>query len=292
MDALSPPAVSAAMLLLGSAQAFIVPTSITSTTAAQRLPASAMRRDAVRVFAQLGTSEASVAQQGTAPLHHWMDHLKFEGSSPSFDVIARTKEYIAATAASEGKNDAGTEYFADDYVFRGSVIGPITNRDVVETQRDFNLVQAYPDLDRGIFGFTIDPENAYRCLFFERWTGTNTGPIKIGKWITLPPSGKRVEAPIHVSSITWNPDGKIVYQCISPPLDRFEGNTKGAGAVFALLAGAGLQLPAGVGDVGLMMQQKMNTDVLGGLFGKTWSSDAEIPAWWKSQARGAEPNDL
>ena len=76
MDALSPPAVSAAMLLLGSAQAFIVPTSITSTTAAQRLPASAMRRDAVRVFAQLGTSEASVAQQGTAPLHHWMDHLK------------------------------------------------------------------------------------------------------------------------------------------------------------------------------------------------------------------------
>ena len=42
----------------------------------------------------------------------------------------------------------------------------------------------------------------------------------------------------------------------------FEGNTKGSGAVFGLLAGAGLQLPASVGDPALMLQQRLNTDLL------------------------------
>ena len=37
-----------------------------------------------------------------------------------------------------------------------------------------------------------------------------TGPIKIGKWITLPPTGRRIQTPMHLSSIVWNPDGKIV----------------------------------------------------------------------------------
>ena len=101
-----------------------------------------------------------------------------------------------------------------------------------------------------------------------------------------------VETPIHITSIVWNPQGKILYECISPPVDRFEGNTKGAGAVFGLLAGAGLQLPASMGDSALMLQQRLNTDVLRGVFGKTWSTDAEIPAWWKSKAREADPNDM
>jgi hypothetical protein len=219
---------------------------------------------------------------------HWMDYVKFDGQ-PSFDVIEKTEEYIAATAAS---NQVGLEYHASDYVFRGSVVGPINGRDVAETQKGFNLLGAYPDIDRGIFGFSIDPQNPYRCLFMERWTGTNTGEIKIGQFITIPPSGKKVETPIHVSSIVWNPEGKIIYESISPPIDRFEGNTKGSGAVFGLLAGAGLQLPANVGDAALMLQQRLNQDLLNGVFGKVWSTESDIPSWWKSRARGADPNDM
>ena len=139
-----------------------------------------------------------------------------------------------------------------------------TLTEVAATQKGFNLLGAYPDIDRGIFGLTIDPKNPYRCFFFERWTGTNTGSIKIGSLLTLPPTGKSVETPIHISSIVWNPEGKIVYESISPPVDRFEGNTKGSGAVFGLLAGAGLQLPAAVGDGALMLQQRLNTDLLSG----------------------------
>ena len=220
---------------------------------------------------------------------HWMDHLKFGGTTPSFDVLERTKEYVAATMKEQ---QASASFHADDYIFRGSVVGPITGRDVAETQKSFNLLGAYPDIDRGIFGYHIDPENPYRCFFMERWTGTNTGEIKIGSLVTLPPTGKRVETPIHVSSVVWTPEGKICYESISPPVDRFEGNTQGAGAVFGLLAGAGLQLPANVGDAALMLQQRLNTDLLRGIFGKTWSSDAEVPSWWKSKARGADPNDI
>ena len=70
--------------------------------------------------------------------------------------------------------------YADDYVFRGSIIGPISGEEVRDTQEGFSIPLAYPDLARGIFGFTIDPENPYRCLFFERWTATNTGAATLG----------------------------------------------------------------------------------------------------------------
>ena len=214
-----------------------------------------------------------------------MDHLKFGGSAPTFDVLAKTKEYAAAST-----NEEAIAYYADDYVFRGSIIGPISGQEVADTQKGFKVDTAYPDLDRGIFGFTIDPQNPYRCLFFERWTATNTGEAKIGPR-TLPPTGNRVETPLHVSSITWNPEGKIIYNSISPPVDRFEGNTKGAGAVFGLLVGAGIDSgPASVGLPTLMLQQKIVQKL--GFLGKQWSDEADVPAWWKSKARGADPNDI
>ena len=119
-----------------------------------------------------------------------------------------------------------------------------------------------------------------------------TGSIKLGSLVTLPPTQKRIELPIHVTSVVWNPEGKVVYEGISPPTDRFEGNTKGAGAVFGLLFGAGLENPTQVGDRALMLQQRLNTDVLGGALGKVWSKEEDVPAWWKSQAKGADPTDL
>jgi len=154
------------------------------------------------------------------------------------------------------------------------------------------MAGAYPHIDRGIWGYTADPQNPYRCFFFERWTGTNTGSIQIGKWIALPPTGTRIETPIHLTSLVWAPDGQLVYECISPPLDRFEGNTRGSGAVFGLLAGAGLTLPAQIGSPFLMVGQRLNTDLLGGLFGKTWSSEEKVAGWWKSKSKGADPTDM
>ena len=50
-----------------------------------------------------------------------MDFLKFDGQ-PTFDVLAKTQEYI------DTPQERMSSYWADDYVFRGSVIGPITGK--------------------------------------------------------------------------------------------------------------------------------------------------------------------
>ena len=55
---------------------------------------------------------------------HWMDHLKFGGTTPAFDVVEKTKEYVAATEENSG---LATDYHADDYVFRGSIVGLYPN---------------------------------------------------------------------------------------------------------------------------------------------------------------------
>lgn len=114
--------------------------------------------------------------------------------------------------------------------------------------------------------------------------------VKIGP-TELPPTNAPLQLPTHIMSIHWNPEGKIRYTCLSNPLDRFEGNTKGAGAIYGLLAGAGVDMGnASVGDVKLRLQQRLITLLTG--FGRPWSVDADIPLWWKSKAKGADPNDI
>lgn len=57
-------------------------------------------------------------------------------------------------------------------------------------------------------------------------------------------------------SVNWTPKGKICYVALSSPLDRWEGATKGSGAVFGLLVGAGLDAGnATIGDGFLRLQQ-------------------------------------
>ena len=70
-----------------------------------------------------------------------------------------------------------------------------------------------------------------------------------------------------------------------------QGNTNGQGAVFALISSAGVPVSSLVGDPLLIFQQKANM-AFGGALGKAWSFEKDIPKWWKSKARGAEPNNV
>jgi hypothetical protein len=215
----------------------------------------------------------------------WLDTLKYPGS-PSFNVLEKTIEFANSRTYEEA-----ARFYNEDYVFRGPIIGPITGAEVKRTQQGFSIQDAFPDLETRPFGFTIDPDNPYRCYYMERWEGTNTGSVQIGP-ITLPPTDEQVQLPTHTMSINWTPQGKVIYTCLSSPLDRWEGTTQGAGAVFGLLKGAGLESSGSVspGDLALRIQQRF-FHALGG-FGRNWSVEEEIPAWWKSKARGADPNDI
>lgn len=215
----------------------------------------------------------------------WLDTLKYEGT-PNFDVLSKTIEFANCKSFEETE-----KYYDDDYLFRGSVTGPLSFQDVKNAEQGFRIQDAYPNLETRPFGFTIDPDNPYRCYYFERWEGTNSDSLSLGKLGDLPPTNNDVKLPTHIMSLNWTPEGKIIYICLSSPLDRFEGTTKGIGAVFGLLSGAGLNPGhASVGDMFLRIQQRMLN--LTGVVGRSWSTDDNIPNWWKSKARGADPNDM
>jgi hypothetical protein len=218
----------------------------------------------------------------------WMDYLKFDGK-PTFDVLQKTIEYTSEPGyRSFSLKDIPTDYYSDEYIFRGPIVGPINRKDLVVVNGEFNLAQSFPDLDRQPFGFSVDPENSYRVLFFERWKATNTGVFDFLN-LNIPPTGNRSESPVMPFSIVWSPDGKIIYEHLTTAVDRFEGNTKGKVAVFGLLETAGLSINNNVGDPLLVFQQQ-----LGSLTGapKVFSKEKDIPSWWKSKARGAQSNDM
>jgi len=214
----------------------------------------------------------------------WLDVLKYDGE-PTFDVLQKTMDFANARTYDELK-----DLYHEDYVFRGPIIGPITSQEVQRTQQGFQIQDAYTDIETRPFGFTVDPDNPYRCYYMERWEGTNDGELKIGP-LTIPPTNNEVQLPTHVMSLNWTPEGKVIYACLSSPLDRFEGTTKGAGAIFGLLVRGGLDnTNVSVGDAVLRLQQRF-FHAIGG-FGRNWSVEEEIPSWWKSKARGADPNDM
>ena len=86
----------------------------------------------------------------TSSLHstsHFLDHLKFDGATPSFDVLEKTKEYIAL------RGKAPETIYDSDYVLRGAVIGPMSRTDLVETQKGFDLLTAFSDVETNPFGY-------------------------------------------------------------------------------------------------------------------------------------------
>jgi len=229
-------------------------------------------------YSRCGQLSASKFDEG-----HWMDFLTYDGN-PTFNVIEKTKEYSSLMDYEEIE-----KYYDDEYVFRGSIIGPITAKDVRNTQKNFNILEAYPDIKIDRFGYTIDPDNPYQCYWFERWSGTNSAEIKVGP-LSLPRTNKAAKMPTHVMSVNWTPQGKIIYCCLSSPLDRFEGNTNGQGAVFGLLQSGGLPLPiSSPGNPLLIFSQKILAPLISQ---KAFSKEEDIPAWWKSKSRGADANDM
>lgn len=222
---------------------------------------------------------------------HWMDVLKFDGTVPSFDVIAKTKQYTSEPGYRSFKlASIPTDYYSKDYIFRGPIVGPINRKDLVQTNTQFGLDVAFPDLDREAFGFCVDPENPYRVLFFERWKATHAGELNILNILKADATGNKVVSPVMPFSIVWTPDGEIIYEHLTTAMDRFEGNTNGKVAVFGLLEAAGISLSNNVGDPILVLQQKLGR--LSNVPAQVYSKEEDVPSWWKSKAVGAEVNDM
>lgn len=149
--------------------------------------------------------------------NHIFEFLKWGGSTPDFDVLEKTKEYTTFYERTGFVPDQ--TWYHKDYVFRGPVVGPLNFKDLRETQAGFHYDEAYPDLNIEFFGYTIDPENPYRCFYFQRWRGTHTGTLMAGKQ-ALEATFNTMETPVSVFSVVWTPDQNIIYEQIGSVVDR------------------------------------------------------------------------
>lgn len=164
------------------------------------------------------SSPPSTNGQSTANGNSIFEFLKFGGNEPQFDVIAKTKEHVERlTVVQQAPNP---EFYHPDYVLRGPVIGPLTRNDLISTQKGFQLTEAFPDLTIDTFGYTIDPENPYRCFYFQRWRGTHAGTLVAGNQV-FEATGNVMETPVSVFSIVWTPDQNIIYEQVGAVVDRY-----------------------------------------------------------------------
>eukprot|EP00978_Attheya_sp_CCMP212_P003954 scaffold8419_cov62-Attheya_sp.AAC.17 len=228
-------------------------------------------------------SVQTTPQKSTVSKSPIFETLKFDGA-PTFDVLAKTREHVELQMSTGGK--VPEEMYAKDYVLRGAVIGPLTRKDLTDTQAGFDLLTAF-DTNIDTFGYTIDPENPYRCFYFQRWRAVHNGPLQLGGR-TIDATQNEMEAPVSTFSVVWTPEQKIIYEQVGSVVDRFEGNTAGKAAVFGLLHTAGVSLPGGPGSHTFRFLQR-----LGHVFknGRSFSEEEDIPSWWTSKSRGADPTD-
>lgn len=251
--------------------------SIITVAAACTLTSSAT---AFNAFAPMKPKVKVSSVESKMPM---FEYLKFD-KNPKFDVLAKTQEYVASQKMGEMSED----WYAEDYVLRGPVIGPIGRKDLAGSQKGLGLLGAFPDVEINTFGYTIDPENPYRCFYFQRWRATMTEDMDAYGTI-YPANNAEMETPLSTFCAVWNPEGQIVYEQVGAVVDRLEGNTQGKAAVFGLLHTAGLKLSAAPGDGVFAFIQRVGHFVGGQ--GRSWTKEEDIPEWWVSSSRGADATE-
>lgn len=183
------------------------------------------------------------------------------------------------------------ELFADDFVFRGPIIGPLCKKDYLFTLDTNKVYEAFPDLSSGAFGYTVDPIERNRVWFFTRYTGTNTGTITIGP-ITLPPTGKEIQSGPEVNSVMFDEDNKVKLFTVGYVVDRDTpgATSDGQGALVGLLKGCGIPFPSTslFRPIQKLAESynKSHPELI-----KSISLEEDIPAWYKDYVpsrRGAE----
>lgn len=126
------------------------------------------------------------------------EYLKFDGK-PTFDVVQSTKDYIEHQSAGGIPDEAR---FDKEYVLRGPVIGPIVRADLAGSQKGLGLTLAFPNLSVDSFGYTLDPENPYRCLYFQRWRAKHEGDLDAYGQV-FPATETEVEPPLFSACFLW-----------------------------------------------------------------------------------------
>lgn len=207
-------------------------------------------------------------------------------SSKSNDLIETAKDYVDNKSGFFSDYDA--DAYAEDFVFRGPLVGPLNKKDYLKTMEAFGIWKAIPDIKANSWGYSIDPEDPNRVWFMVRSTGTFDGdPIK-NRFLNIQPNGAEFQGPPETFSIVFDEEKKMKYLTVGYVADRFDGNTDGDGAAFAVFNIAGSPLPK-FGPL-LRFSQWLVTEVPpSDWYPKSWSKD--LPDWYleeKGNAKGCD----
>ena len=197
-------------------------------------------------------------------------------------LIQRAKTYAANPTPDD---------LADDFIFRGPVIGPLAKPDFCATLSSVGgkngIKDAFPDLEVNQFGFCVDPTEPGRVWYLERPRGTFTGPFDHPVVGTIDPTGAKYIGPPETRSIIFDEEGKVKYQSVGYVADRFTGDTTGGrGAVFGLYYVMGQVLDATVGSLLTIALQKISKYLPD--IPKSYSKREDLPEWWTDDRMGAE----
>lgn len=202
---------------------------------------------------------------------------------PKDELLRLAEDYFA---------NPSPDWWADDFVFRGPVIGPLVKKDLIETLKGVgdpkNIETAFPDLDMNTFGLTADdPIEPNRVWYFCRPRGTFTGSFQHPVVGAIEPTGAKYVGPPEARSIVFNDDGKIILQTVGYVTDRFTGDTTGGrGAVFGMYAVMGQEIDATVGSWVTVLLQRLSSFLPD--IPKSYSNPEDWPEWWKDPRKGAE----
>ena len=193
------------------------------------------------------------------------------------------------TSQSGFYSPSAPEMLADDFVFRGPVIGPLNKRDYLSTMDTFKVHRAFPDISPNAFGFTVDPLDERRVWFFVRNTGTNSGPFGLG-YFDAPPTGKTAVGPPEAFSIMFDENDRVKLLTVGYVVDRFQGNTGGLGAAFGLLKVANISLPPATSFLYRVAVALGNR--LPGFSAKSCSPEQDLPEWWLKVSKERGPDGI
>jgi len=116
-------------------------------------------------------------------------------------MIATTKEFLY-----HNTGIAKPSLLANDFKFRGPVVGPLAKEAYLKAVGGFDIKEAFPDLNPRFHDFRVCCQFGNRVWFTSQATGTFLGPFGGG---IIKPNGKTFSTPPQCCSTTFNEAGEI-----------------------------------------------------------------------------------
>jgi hypothetical protein len=203
-------------------------------------------------------------------------------------IIELAKDYVTNRNGFYKPVDADAH--AEDFIFKGGVVGPLNKADYCTTMTKLGIGEAF-DLEPNAFGFCVDPQVKNTARFYVRYTGRQVKDWKVaGTPFDIPPEegNKRpIVGPTESICVQFDDEGKARFSTISAPMTfgNPEQHTTGQlGAVLGLFNHVGLEVAASsalnsnVRWAGNTAADLLPDDVSPP---RTASKSEDLPTWWK-----------